>query len=351
LLKLVDDITRHMLAQLEDTSNELGPVEPEPDKEDDQKQQKTQQSSSSSSSSPPSRGDESSTGGSTRQPQQQDSDSRPQDAKSSGFSMKNPFESSKKPERIQQAAIKHMKEWRKEFMSKLEEIALVEDDDKIRNERKKRLDAMERAHKSGETPADGEEDLIDLGGGTIDKSEDFFSLQLLYEPLPTSLTSVREQDRKEALSSILLLLLSTGKYSAHSRTLILHIASSLELPQSFIIREETEIAKSLMESSTGEKDKEQAMNAEAEAEKRQKENKFSRYWKVGLASVAGATIIGVTGGLAAPLVAGALGGVLGGIGLGGVASFLGIFWMNGALVGALFGAFGAKMTVSRFLIR
>ena len=47
----------------------------------------------------------------------------------------------------------------------------------------------------------------------------------------------------------------------------------------------------------------------------------------------------------APLVAGAIGGIMGGVGLGGVASFLGIFWMNGALVGALFGAYGAKMTV------
>jgi hypothetical protein len=32
--------------------------------------------------------------------------------------------------------------------------------------------------------------------------------------------------------------------------------------------------------------------------------------------------------------------------LGSLASFLGIFWMNGALVGTLFGAFGASMTVS-----
>ena len=35
---------------------------------------------------------------------------------------------------------------------------------------------------------------------------------------------------------------------------------------------------------------------------------------------------------------------MGTVGLGGLASFLGIFWMNGALVGTLFGAFGAKMT-------
>jgi hypothetical protein len=37
---------------------------------------------------------------------------------------------------------------------------------------------------------------------------------------------------------------------------------------------------------------------------------------------------------------------MGGVGLGGLASFLGIFAMNGALVGTLFGAYGAKMTGS-----
>jgi hypothetical protein len=68
---------------------------------------------------------------------------------------------------------------------------------------------------------------------------------------------------------------------------------------------------------------------------------------VGFASVAGAALIGVTGGLAAPVVAGAIGGIMGSVGLGGVASFLGIFWMTGALVGTLFGAMGARMTVSR----
>lgn len=87
------------------------------------------------------------------------------------------------------------------------------------------------------------------------------------------------------------------------------------------------------------------MSAEAEAAKRKQQNQQSRYWKVGLASVAGAALIGVTGGLAAPVVAGAIGGIMGSVGLGGVASFLGIFWMNGALVGTLFGAFGARMTV------
>ncbi|KAI1634890.1 hypothetical protein F4809DRAFT_616613 [Biscogniauxia mediterranea] len=86
------------------------------------------------------------------------------------------------------------------------------------------------------------------------------------------------------------------------------------------------------------------LSADAETQKRRAEGKMGRFWKVGLASVAGAAIIGVTGGLAAPAVAGVLGGLMGSVGLGGLASFLGIFWMNGALVGTLFGAFGAKMT-------
>lgn len=339
LLKLVDDVTQHMLAQLEDSSGELGPLELEPELKLPAKTDKDAEQTPSS---------ETSSGTSTPRPQQQQeqqkqtSPLRDSKAKSTMMSARSVFESSKKPEAIQQAAVKHMKEWRKEFMPRLEEIALVEDDDKIRTERQKRLESLEKSPP--------EDDLsIDLGGGSIDKSEDFFSLQLLYEPLPNRLAGVSERDRREALSCVLLLLLSTGKYSAHSRTLILFLASSLELPQSFVIREEMEIASSLMESSAKagkEEDRKEVMNAEAEAAKRQKDNKFSRYWKVGLASVAGAAVIGITGGLAAPLVAGALGGVLGGIGLGGVASFLGIFWMNGVLVGALFGAFGAKMTVS-----
>ena len=44
------------------------------------------------------------------------------------------------------------------------------------------------------------------------------------------------------------------------------------------------------------------------------DNQSSRKWKVGLASVAGAALIGVTGGLAAPLVAAGIGSVMGGLG-------------------------------------
>ncbi len=258
--------------------------------------------------------------------------------------VKLPEISHKEATSIQKAAKKHVLAWKKEFMPKLEEIVNAEDDDKIRNERKKRTEDLE---KKATNEREDEVDLMSFDDAKTDKSDDLSSLQRLYKPTSTRLTTVPLHDRKEAVSCILLLLLSTGKYSAHSRTLALYLASSLELSQSFVIDEEIEIAKTLMESSKAdEKQREATMNAEKEASQRREQNKFGRFWKVGLASVAGATLIGVTGGLAAPLVAGAIGGVMGGIGLGGVASFLGIFWMNGALVGALFGAYGAKMTVS-----
>ncbi|KAF4627484.1 hypothetical protein G7Y89_g10671 [Cudoniella acicularis] len=171
----------------------------------------------------------------------------------------------------------------------------------------------------------------------VEETKDVSMLQTLYLPIPTRFTTIPKEDRICVVSCLLLLLLSLGHYSAHSRTLLCYLTSSFALPLGVLINEETEVARTLMLAS-------KALSADAETQKRQEENKSSRMWKVGLASVAGAALIGITGGLAAPVVAGAIGGIMGGVGLGGVASFLGIFAMNGALVGTLFGAYGAKMT-------
>lgn len=88
------------------------------------------------------------------------------------------------------------------------------------------------------------------------------------------------------------------------------------------------------------------MSGAQEAQKRTEDGKTARYWKVGLAGVAGAAIIGVTGGLAAPLVAGAIGTVMGGLGLGAsaAAGLLGTLAESGVIVGTLFGAYGARMS-------
>lgn len=253
---------------------------------------------------------------------------------------------------LRKAALARFDEWRKEFLTNLKEVLSVNDDNKIlaaRQERQKKIDQARM-----ETPAEGE-DLIDFGGeGKVADSTSQYtakavkSLQAIYHPIPTRLTTLAVEDRREVLSAVLILLLSTGHYSAYSRAFITYLASAFELPLSFLADEEKEIAKTMIEASAeAEKAKENStMSADAEAQKRKQQNQAGRFWKVGLASVAGAALIGVTGGLAAPVVAGAIGGLMGSVGLGGLASFLGVFWMNGALVGTLFGAFGAKMTVS-----
>lgn len=319
LLALVQQIIAYMISELETRPDELGSIAPEDEgnKDDDESQ-----------GSPEKAGDSVS-----RVTSKQGAKSPPPDIKTT-----------REAEQALGAALAYTLEWRDEVVSKLEEIVNVEDTQKIVAERKTRREALDK--KKLDMPS-SDRQLVDVDGTPVDETEDVSMLRSAYKPIATRLTTVPVEDREEALTCVLLLLLSTGKYSAHSRALVLYLASSLELSQTFLNKAEAEIAMSLMESSTANKDQKEAMSADAEAEKRRQQNKVSRFWKVGLASVAGAAVIGVTGGLAAPLVAGAIGSVLGGVGLGGVASFLGIFWMNGALVGTLFGAYGAKMTVSR----
>ncbi|KAF2460567.1 hypothetical protein BDY21DRAFT_335779 [Lineolata rhizophorae] len=88
------------------------------------------------------------------------------------------------------------------------------------------------------------------------------------------------------------------------------------------------------------------MDADEETKKKAQENSKSRKWKVGLAGVAGAAVIGITGGLAAPLLAAGIGTVMSGLGLGATAAagYLGALAGSSVLVGSLFGAYGAGMT-------
>ncbi|KAM0165012.1 hypothetical protein ACHAPG_000261 [Botrytis cinerea] len=161
----------------------------------------------------------------------------------------------------------------------------------------------------------------------------------LYPPTSTGLYSLQEEKRVMLLHAMLLLLLSLEHYTAHSRILLLHIASSLHLPLHTLAETEVKVAQGLLEAA-------KKMSGNEETQKRSEENKVARRWKVGLAGVAGAAIVGVTGGLAAPLVAGTLGTVMGGLGLGATtaAGLLGALAESGVIVGSLFGAYGASMT-------
>ncbi|TVY90667.1 putative membrane protein [Lachnellula willkommii] len=161
----------------------------------------------------------------------------------------------------------------------------------------------------------------------------------LYPPTSTHLYSLPKDKRIVLLHAMLLLLLSLEHYIAHSRILLLHISSSLHLPLHILSEQEVKVAQGLLEAA-------KRMSGSEETQKRSDDNKVARRWKVGLAGVAGAAVIGVTGGLAAPLVAGAIGTIMGGLGLGATtaAGLLGALAESGVIVGSLFGAYGAGMT-------
>jgi cytochrome b561 len=118
---------------------------------------------------------------------------------------------------------------------------------------------------------------------------------------------------------------------------MVHITSSLHLPANDLARQEIKVAKSLIVSV-------KKMSAEKEAKAKVEESKAARRWKIGIASVAGAALIGVTGGLAAPLVAASFGAIMGTLGLGAVAGYLGVVAGSSVIVGSIFGAYGARMS-------
>lgn len=161
----------------------------------------------------------------------------------------------------------------------------------------------------------------------------------LYPPIKNELTTKLDQaQRRLILHAVMLLLLSLENYAAYSRILLLNLCSSLEIPLSILSADESRTAKTLLTAAE--------MSADAETKKKADDNATSRKWKVGLATVAGAALIGVTGGLAAPLIALGVGEVLGGVGLGATAAagYLGSMAGSSLLVGGLFGAYGGKMT-------
>jgi hypothetical protein len=160
-----------------------------------------------------------------------------------------------------------------------------------------------------------------------------------FPPVETPLVKeLPSSDTPLIIHAMLLLLLSLEYYDARSRTLLLYLCASLGVPLSVLIKQENATAESLIKAAT--------MNADGDVKKRSEEGKNTKRWKIGLASVAGAALIGITGGLAAPLVAAGIGTLMGGIGLGGTvaAAYLGALASSGAIVGSLFGAYGGKIS-------
>ncbi|KAK6528449.1 hypothetical protein TWF281_009689 [Arthrobotrys megalospora] len=162
-----------------------------------------------------------------------------------------------------------------------------------------------------------------------------------FPAIPTGLSTTLPNTAKPlVLHSILLLILSLETYDARSRTLLRILSTSMGLPPLTVVQLEQSVAKTLVTAAKSH------MSADESRDKQKANNKWNRRIKIGIAGVAGAAVIGITGGLAAPLVAAGIGTVMSGIGLGATAAagYLGALAGSGALVGALFGAYGGKMT-------
>ncbi|PNS16843.1 hypothetical protein CAC42_4807 [Sphaceloma murrayae] len=203
-------------------------------------------------------------------------------------------------------------------------------------------DGSQEKETDGQAPKEGKLEVDEKAKESIEEVKDRAEVQaaakLNFEPMDTPLTRLERPKRALVLHSMLLLMLSLEAYNSWSRTLMVQLATSLDLPIRLLEEDEAKIATGLLQAVD--------MSGDASAKKAAEDNAFARKWKVGLATVAGAAIVGITGGLAAPLLAAGVGSVMGGIGLGATATagYLGTLAGSSVLVGGLFGAYGGKMT-------
>ena len=165
-------------------------------------------------------------------------------------------------------------------------------------------------------------------------------LEELFPRLKTSLTKLPMKERQLVLHSMLLLMLSLEHYNAASRVLLLYLTSSLKLGLKHLREDEEATAQGLLKAA-------KQITADEEALKKKKlEGQEAHKWRVRLATAAGAAVVGVSGGLAAPMIAAGVGTVMGGLGLEATAAagYLGSLAGSTYLVGGLFGAYGGRMT-------
>lgn len=235
--------------------------------------------------------------------------------------------SAPKMKELKTAAIQFLDDWRDGVLQRVGEVVNSKE---TAEHQKGQAKGVHSVH----GPKDKKIDPNAQGGEDVSSA-----LHELYPPISTPLASLEEEKRILILHSMLLLLLSLEHYIATSRILLLYLTSSLKLSIDVLTQDEETVAKGLLEAA-------KHMSGDEVTQKKAEENKNSRKWKVGLASVAGAAIIGVTGGLAAPLLAAGVGSMMGGLGLGATAAagYLGTVAGSTVIVGGLFGAYGGRMT-------
>ncbi|XP_077167542.1 transmembrane and coiled-coil domain-containing protein 4 isoform X1 [Paroedura picta] len=169
--------------------------------------------------------------------------------------------------------------------------------------------------------------MLAFAGGLGGEGTDTFVQILLKEPLLNESPRGITQD-------LVAFSLKDGHYDARMRVLLAHVTWLLQIPL-----EELEASEErLLECLDGEEE-EESETAEASRKKKERRRRLKRYLLIGLATVGGGTVIGLTGGLAAPLVAAGAATIIGSAGAAALGSAAGI-----AVMASLFGAAGAGLT-------
>lgn len=161
------------------------------------------------------------------------------------------------------------------------------------------------------------------------------------EPSPSSsyITILKEEpplarSRVPVVQDLVMFAVQGGCYDARIRVLITHVTCLLQVSIDLLeMYEESVLEYLTMEENpiTEEEEREMA--------KRDRYKKIKRYTAIGLATLGGGAVLGLTGGLAAPFIGAGLGTIIGAGGAAAISSTAGV-----AVVGSMFGAAGAGLT-------
>ncbi|KAE8594674.1 hypothetical protein XENTR_v10019744 [Xenopus tropicalis] len=169
--------------------------------------------------------------------------------------------------------------------------------------------------------------MVAFASGLGGEGTDTFTKLLLEDPALKSNPTVVTQD-------LVSFSLRDGFYDSRSRVLISHVSWLLRVPPGTL-----EICEESLMQSLKQHTEEPSESVQASRKKKESRKKLKRYLLIGLATVGGGTVIGLTGGLAAPLVAAGAATIIGSAGAAALASTAGI-----AIMASLFGAAGAGLT-------
>ncbi|KAK8395637.1 hypothetical protein O3P69_005623 [Scylla paramamosain] len=143
------------------------------------------------------------------------------------------------------------------------------------------------------------------------------------------------RSRMPVVQDLVMFAVQGGCYDARIRVLITYVTCLLHVSIDLLEMYE----ESVLEYLTVEEEVPMTEEEEREEARRRKYKKIKRYTAIGLATLGGGAVLGLTGGLAAPFIGAGLGTIIGAGGAAAISSTAGV-----AVVGSMFGAAGAGLT-------